>query len=58
MTDKEDTERYRRALEAIDRAAEAGMCQFGADGKHAFLRDIRKLIAGAGVQGGLTKVKP
>lgn len=42
------------ALEEIDRLAEAGLCQFKSDGKHAFLQDIRRAIAELGIQGGLT----
>jgi hypothetical protein len=41
------------ALAEADKKAEAGMCQFSADGKHAFLSDIRKIAATAGVQGGI-----
>jgi hypothetical protein len=43
-------------LEA-DRLAEAGLCQFSAGGKHAFLKAIRRRIAEAGYQGGLTEAK-
>lgn len=42
------------ALEHADKAAEAGMCQFSAESKHLFLRDVREAAASAGVQGGLT----
>jgi hypothetical protein len=43
-----------KALREVDRLAEAGMCQFKSDGKHAFLQDIRSACAGVGIQGGLT----
>lgn len=47
----------REALAEVDRLAEAGLCQFTGSGKHAFLEDIRGVIAKLGIQGGLTSYK-
>lgn len=49
--------RLNESIINIDLMAEAGLCQMTVGGKHAFLKDIRRIICELGIQGGLTEFK-
>lgn len=52
---RETVVQYKRALEEVDKKAEAALCYFDATTKQVFLKEIRKAVEAVGVQGGLTK---
>lgn len=56
MTSLAKIRRLRKAIREIDKMAEAGMCQYTSDGKHVFLKDIRRIALELNLQGGLTGV--
>jgi hypothetical protein len=43
----------RNLVKRLDMFAEAGLCQTTLGGKHEYLKDIRRQIAEAGINGGL-----
>lgn len=51
----EEIKQLENTIEEVDRLAEAGLCYFSSESKHAFLRDIRAKVKEAGLQGGLTE---
>jgi hypothetical protein len=46
-----------KLLRKVDIKAEAGLCQMSHGGTREFLKDIRRIVRDAGLQGGLTEFK-